>query len=330
MTSPARFGLTLPQRGVLFGVTTPEQILDFARRSDETSMLHSLWVGDSLTAKPRPDSLTLLGALAGATRRLRLGVGCMASFPVRDPAQFAYQWATLDLMSAGRMELAVCTGLVAAERASQVEGGHWGVTDKQRASRMEENIEICRRLWSGETVDFEGEFVSYQGIRIEPVPVQQPCPLWIAANPFPGPFRERALRRVASLADGWMSVELMGGAISSSWADIKLHLTELGRDPEAFPRVAYHNLNVATDRSEALAETARFLDAYYGPVFSPPMVEAWTAAGTVEECVAGLRRLIEGGATEVTLRLTSWDQEGQYQRFVDEVLPRLSEEGLAA
>jgi len=330
MSKPARFGLTLPQRGVFFEVTSPEQILDFARRSDETAMLHSLWVGDSLTAKPRPDSLTLLGTLVGATRRLRLGVGCMASFPVRDPAQFAYQWATLDLMSAGRMELAVCTGLVAAERASQAEGAHWGVTDKERASRMEENIEICRRLWGGETLDYEGQFTSYQAIDIEPVPVQQPCPLWIAANPFPGPFRERALERVARLADGWMSVELMPGAFSSSWADIEVNLKDLGRDPDSFPRIAYHNLNVGPDRSEALAETARFLDAYYGPVFSPPMVEAWTAAGTIEECVAGLARLVEGGATQVTLRLTSWDQEGQYRRYVEEILPRLADAGLAA
>src|SRR5437660_1211641 len=111
-TSPT-IGFTLPQRGVFFGVTTVAEMLALAAKVDANPLFGSIWVGDSLGAKPRPDSLTLLGALASATQRIRLGVGCMASFPVRDPLVFAYQWATLDLISNGRMLLAACTGLVA-------------------------------------------------------------------------------------------------------------------------------------------------------------------------------------------------------------------------
>src|SRR5262245_24267078 len=107
------FGLTLPQRGVLFGAITVEQMLGMARDVDADPLFDSLWVGDSLLAKPRPDSVALLGALAAATRRVKLGAGCMASFPVRDPLIFAYQWATLDVLSGGRMLLAACTGIVA-------------------------------------------------------------------------------------------------------------------------------------------------------------------------------------------------------------------------
>src|SRR5215813_12143987 len=97
------FGLTLPQRGMLFGALTPRQMVDLACQADQNPLIDSVWVGDSLFAKPRPDSLTLLGGLATVTSRVKLGVGCMASFPVRDPILMAYQWATLDLMSAGRM-----------------------------------------------------------------------------------------------------------------------------------------------------------------------------------------------------------------------------------
>ena len=120
------FGLTLPQRGVFFGVTTVAEMLELAGRADANPLFGSVWVGDSLGAKPRPDSIALLGALAATTRRVRLGVGCMASFPVRDPLVFAYQWATLDLISNGRMLLAACTGLVAAG-ASAREGVPFGV-----------------------------------------------------------------------------------------------------------------------------------------------------------------------------------------------------------
>src|ERR1700736_872524 len=97
------FGFTVPQRGVFFGVITAEQIFAMARAVDARPLFDSLWVGDSLFAKPRPECIPLLGALAGTRRRAAVGVGCMASFPVRDPVVFAFQWATLDLLSGGRM-----------------------------------------------------------------------------------------------------------------------------------------------------------------------------------------------------------------------------------
>src|SRR4029450_8222669 len=153
------FGFTLPQRGVFFGVTTVEQLMTMARDVDADPMLDSLWVGDSLRANPRPDSTALRAALAPATRRVTLGVGCMASFPVRDPVIFAYQWATLDLLSAGRMLLAACTGIVAGG-ARPRRGAAWGGADRGRPPPLTENIDICRRLWSEDDVAFTGRFHS--------------------------------------------------------------------------------------------------------------------------------------------------------------------------
>src|SRR6266568_4806874 len=100
------------------------------------------------------------GVFFGATTveqlmTLARDVDCMASFPVRDPVIFAYQWATLDLLSAGRMLLAACTGIVAGG-ASAREGALWGVADRERAARLAENIDICRRLWSEDDVTFSG------------------------------------------------------------------------------------------------------------------------------------------------------------------------------
>jgi len=326
VTTPAPvFGLTLPQRGVFFGLTTASEMLTLAASADANPLFGSVWVGDSLGAKPRPDSIALLGALAGVTRRVTLGVGCMASFPVRDPLVFAYQWATLDLISNGRMLLAACTGLVAGG-ASAREGARWGVTDRERADRLVENIEICRRLWSEERVTFKGRFRSFEDVTLEPRPVQQPCPIWIASNPRPplaGAGLERALRRVAQHADGWMTTRLAPGLAGNNWSSIARYLKDAGRDPDTFPTMAYHNVNLNPDRQAALEESKRFLDAYYGPVFSPQMVEAWTAAGTPAECVEHLRGLFAEGPKSVTLRITSWRQAEQFARLVDEVLPHL-------
>src|SRR5262245_4992425 len=154
------FGLTLPQRGALFGSTSVNQMLDLARRADQSTLFDQIWVGDSLEASPCPDSRALLGGLAPATQRGQLAVGCMASFPVRDPLVFAYQWATLDWLSGGRMLLAVCTGIVGGG-ASAREGRPWNIVDKDRAKRMAENIDICRKLWSSEHSGFEGAYTSF-------------------------------------------------------------------------------------------------------------------------------------------------------------------------
>ena len=88
--------------------------------------------------------------------------------------------------------------------------------------------------------------------------------------------------------------------------------------------MAYHNININPDRQTALEESKRFLDAYYGPVFTPEMVASWTAAGTPQQCVAHLRDLAREGAQAITLRITGWDQKGQYQRMVNEVLGPLA------
>jgi len=322
--SPA-VGFTLPQRGVFFGVTSIPEMLALAAKVDANRFFSSLWVGDSLGAKPRPDSLTLLGALAAATKRVRLGVGCMASFPVRDPLVFSYQWATLDLISNGRMLLAACTGLVAGG-ASAREGAAFQVADRERAARLTENIEICRRLWSEEHVSYKGRFRSFEDVTLEPRPVQHPCPIWIASNPRPplvGPALDRALGRVAQVADGWMTTRLAAGLARTNWSGIASALRQQGRDPDGFPTMAYHNVNLNPDRQAALEESKRFLDAYYGPVFSPQMVEAWTAAGTAKQCVSHLHELLAEGPKSVTLRITSWRQTEQFERLVGELLPLL-------
>ena len=318
-------GFTLPQRGVFFGVTSVTEMLTLAARVDANPLFSSVWVGDSLGAKPRPDSLTLLGALAGVTRRVHLGVGCMASFPVRDPLVFAYQWATLDLISSGRMLLAACTGLVGGGASARA-GAAFQVTDRERAARLTENIEICRQLWSEEHVSYKGRFRMFEDVTLQPRPVQQPCPIWIASNPRPplaGPALDRALGRVAQIADGWMTTRLAPGLARTNWSGIANALSQQGRDPGGFPTMAYHNVNLNPDRQAALEETKRFLDAYYGPVFSPQMVEAWTAAGTAKECVSHLQELLAEGPKSVTLRITSWRQTEQFERLVNELLPLL-------
>ncbi|NUR82533.1 MAG: LLM class flavin-dependent oxidoreductase [Nonomuraea sp.] len=313
----SRFGLLIPQRGVSFGLGALDELLGLAVLAEESGVLSSVWVGDSLTAQPRPDALALLGSLTATTSRVRLGTACMASFPLRDPAQLAGQWATLDHLSGGRMVLGACTGLVPGGQ-SAAEGAHWGVADGERAARLEEGVEICRALWRGGPVDFTGRFRSYRGLAMEPVPAQEPCPVLIAANPWDPAYVERALRRVARLGDGWMTASSWPGLFEGLWERLRPMLP----DPGAFPVVAVHNINIGADREECLAETGRFIAAHEGEGEVPrEMVTAWTAAGPPERCARDLRALLAKGVTHVVIRLTSWHQRDQLDRLLSEVLP---------
>lgn len=320
-----RFGLTLPNRGVLLGVTTPEQMLNMASIADESDVFQSVWVGDSLLGKPRMESITLLSGIAARTSRLRLGPACMASFPLRDPVLLAYQWASLDLLAGGRTVLVACTGIVPQE-GGRIEGQLYGLERKDRVQRMLEWIELIKRLWTEDNVTFEGRHYRCEGITIDPKPTARPRPpIWIANNPPPGDPEaiRRTLRRVVRHADGWET---------SLWnpADVGWRLDELrrlaeseARDPSTIETHLYHNINVNEDRQAALEESKRFLDAYYTMDYSPEFVGGWTATGSPDECVEHLRVYKQLGFDEVTLRMTSWDQFGQLERVMREVLPRL-------
>src|SRR5579859_2461910 len=173
VSTPApRFGLSLPNRAVLFGYS-PELLLQAAALAEESGMFDSVWVGDNFLSKPRLEAITTLSALAARTRRLKLGVICMASFPLRDPLLLALQWASLDVLSAGRTILGVCIGGssksgpdFAAELAAE------GVQDQDRIPRLVEGIQLLRQLWGPAPVTYQGRFHSYANVVALPKPVQ--------------------------------------------------------------------------------------------------------------------------------------------------------------
>jgi alkanesulfonate monooxygenase SsuD/methylene tetrahydromethanopterin reductase-like flavin-dependent oxidoreductase (luciferase family) len=287
-----------------------------------------------LLAKPRVEAVTLLGALAGATRRVRLGVGCLATFVHRHPVLFAHQWASLDVVSGGRAWLVVCLGGPDAQSAAQaLEHAVMGVRAAERVERLEEGITILRALFGGRDVSHRGRFYEFAGVTIAPSPAQQPCPIWIASNPTgltwkggasaSAPVVERNFRRVARLADGWMTNKVSPGEFRQQWAHIAALAREEGRDPARLGSALYHNVHINDDRPAALEESKRFLDTYYSSNFGPAFVEGWTAAGSAARCAADLRAYAEAGMQHIALRFASWDQRGQLKRFLAEVAPAL-------
>jgi alkanesulfonate monooxygenase SsuD/methylene tetrahydromethanopterin reductase-like flavin-dependent oxidoreductase (luciferase family) len=326
------FGLTLANRAVVLGALRAKDLLDLTSRAEESGCFDAVWVGDSLLAKPRLESVTLLSALAGVSSRLRLAVGCMATFVHRHPVMFAHQWASLDQLSDGRAWLAVCLGGPDEQGAAQaLEHSVMGILSKERVGRLEEGIQILRKLFEETKVSHQGQFYRFEGVSLEPKPVQKPCPIWIASNPTGLTWKggasadqsvvRRSFRRIAKYADGWMTNKVSPDEFRSQWQTILGMAAEEGRDPASLGSALYHNININEDRNAALEESKAFLDKYYTANFSGRFVEAWTAAGTPAQCAEQLRAYFAAGLSHVTLRMTSWDQLGQFQRFVNEVVP---------
>src|SRR5206468_9370952 len=83
--APSSFGLILANRAVVLGAVKVPDLVDLTVQAERSGFFDAVWAGDSLLAKPRLESVTLLSALAGVTTKLRLGVGCMATFVHRHP-----------------------------------------------------------------------------------------------------------------------------------------------------------------------------------------------------------------------------------------------------
>ena len=326
------FGLILANRAVVLGAIKARDLFDISVAAESAGVFDTLWVGDSLLAKPRLESVTLLSALAGVTSRMRLAVGCLATFVHRHPVMFAHQWASLDVMSGGRAWLAVCLGGPDEMSPAQArEHAAMGIRSNERVARLEEGITVLRALFSGKPATHEGQFYEFRDVKIEPAPLQQPCPIWIASNPTGLTWKggasasaaavERGLRRVARLADGWMTNKLSPDEFRQQWAMVTAMAREDGRDPARLGSALYHNININDDRATALEETKTFLDTYYSSKFSPAFVEGWTVAGPPARCIEELRAYSAAGLGHMALRLTSWDQHGQLRRFLEEVAP---------
>ncbi|GCE25168.1 N5,N10-methylene tetrahydromethanopterin reductase [Dictyobacter alpinus] len=316
-----QFGLTLPNRGIVTGATTVDEMLALAEKAEATGW-DSVWVGDSIFAKPRLDALVLLGALAARTKRVKLGPGCFASTPLRDALLLAYQWISLDFLSNGRTIFVSCQGAPGSGNFTE-EFAAFHIEPASRMRRQEEAIEILRLTSSREHVSYQGEYNQFNSITVLPRPVQQPIPIWVTANPDPHTpwLAERALRRVVKYGDGWMTTGNSPESLAKNLEAIRGYAREEGRElgPD-FEVALYYNITVNEDYEAALQESKRFLDVYYTTDYTRQRLEEWVALGPPSRCIEKLQAFIEAGATTITLRLTSYHQDYQFARVTDEVL----------
>jgi probable F420-dependent oxidoreductase len=170
---------------------------------------------------PFLDPLITLSWVAARTTSIRLGTG-INILPIANPLLLAKQAATLDVLSGGRLELGLGIGWLAEEFDAM------GTPFARRGARFDDYIAAMKKVWSGEVVEHDGEFVSWSGFKSHPLPAQRPhMPLVI------GGTSARAMRRVAEHGDGWIAPNKGADQLAEQLVALHAALAERGRAPES-------------------------------------------------------------------------------------------------
>ena len=313
-----RLGFLLPTRGILLAEERPQsadRILDLACRAEEAG-LDSVWVGDSLTAKPRLEPLTTLAAVAARTDRVRLGTAVLL-MALRHPVLLAQSMGTVDLISRGRLMIAAGVG-GAFNDEQQAEWKAAGVSARRRASRLEEMAQIVKGLGRGETVYFSGRHFELDSVTVKPWPVQDGgVPLYLACHWRSG-ARDAQIARAARLADGVISISDTPEEHTQVIEAVRTEAAQLGRDPGSLESVMYLTVNMDEDLARAEAEAERYLLGYYGANI---WGTRWGPFGGPERVRERIAEYVEAGADTVVVRFASFEPERQLSVFLERVAP---------
>jgi probable F420-dependent oxidoreductase len=263
----------------------------------------SIWVGDSLTAKPRHDPLTLLAAVAGCARKAELGTAVLLA-ALRNPVLLAHQVATLDRLCEGRLILGI--GIAADTPAVRRDFAATGVPFDKRVARMNEAIRLCQALWSGKPVDWDGRWTVKQGT-VGPEPHRRGGPpIWY------GGFQPAGRARTGRLYDGWFPSQPKPEEYAAQLEDVRSAARAAGRDPAAITAAMYVTLAIDDDPARADARMDDYLVRYYGMPAAETRNRERCFAGTEAGAAAWIKSYADAGATHIMLRFA-----GDNERHLD-------------
>lgn len=314
-----KLGILLPTRGLIMEAEQPDNadlILSMADRVEQAG-LDSVWVGDSLTAKPRLEPITTLAAIAGRTSRVRLGTAVLLA-AMRNPVLLAHSAGTLDLIARGRTVLAVGAGGAFNDEQKR-EWTAAGVNPKQRARRLEELIEVAKGLGAGNRVSFQGKHFDLDSVAVKPANVQPGgVPILLACHRS---GTDAQFRRAARLGDGIMGISDSPEQYAEVLDRVHTYAAEGGRDPSGMESAFYMTVNMSNDQAAAAQEAERFLLTYYGANI---WGDRWGPFGPAELVVERMKQYADAGADTIIIRFASYSQEEQLETFLSEVAPHFA------
>src|SRR5215469_6808522 len=239
------------------------------------------------------DPVVVLTYAAAVTSTIGLGASVVV-MAVHSPLMIAHQWACLDTVSNGRAILGVGLGREHHYR-------QFSIPEEARVRRFREEVELIRALWTQKSVNYRGHFYQLEGGTMSPKPVQRPLPIWMGVG------HPDAIRRAASIADGWMG---SGGSSIAEFARsvplLRDALAQAERDVAAYP-ISKRIFMAVDERPErARAELLRWFTEVYR---NPAGTDASGIHGTPEQVREKLEAVVAMGANHLLLNPVSGYQE---------------------
>ena len=321
------FGLRLPSYALGDDTVSLEHMGVYLRRAEDLGFESALLIDHLLTAPPAYrvtwlEPISLLSALAGVTRTMRLGTLVMV-LPFRDPVLLAKEWATLDLLSGGRTIFGAGVGWHEGEFEAL------RIPKRERGRRMNEMLEAITTLWTTDGASYEGDYYRFSDLTIEPKPVQSPRPpIWIGGGTQPSEriYAQKVdtvrpvLERIARYADAWVPhSSATAEMVLGDWEMVQSAMQGYGRDPAGMSRVYSNFVHVLAPGEASETATDRFR------VFSGMDLDYWQTyylLGEAEPVAERIRAKVAalGGVDHVILNPLDWDIES-LERLATDVLP---------
>jgi probable F420-dependent oxidoreductase len=299
--------------GISLSIHPPREQFDLVRRVEALGF-DSVWCGDHVSFNlPLYESLTLLASYASITERIKLG-SAVYLLALRPPAVAAKVTATLDALSGGRLIFGVGVGGENPREFAAV-----GVPHGERGARVTEAIDVVRTLWRDTPATFKGRFTEFEGVSIDPKPVQPGGPpIWIGGR------SDAALTRAARQGDGWVSYVVTAERYAQSLEKIRAARQAAGRSLDGFVPAHLAFVTVGRDYESAREKWVKRLSARYAQDFGP-LAGRYGIIGTPDQCVEQLERFRSAGCRYFVLSTTCEADEDrdQLERIAAEVLPRL-------
>ncbi len=328
-----RFGCFVPQgwRLDLVDIDPAEQWdrMVSVARTIEASGYESLWVYDHFHTVPVPvqeavhEAWTLMAAFAAATDTVRLGQMC-TSVGYRQPSYLAKVAATVDVISGGRAELGIGGGWYEHEYDGY---GYPFPKPAVRLGQLDEAVQLIKRMWTEDVVEFEGEHFTLKGAMLQPKPLQEPhIPVWIA-----GGGEQLTLRTAARYAD---YTNFAGDleAFTHKSEVLAKHCEQQGTDFDRIVRSANYNVTceeTAGDVEDRIRENLDRIGRHLPEdgreaVLGGIEANLRKTAGTPQQLVEQLRPVVDAGMSYgiAYFAEAAYDTSG-LERFAREVVPEL-------
>ena len=303
-----KLGVFLPVSGRAAG---PEVLTD-AARSAEAQGWDAVWSADRVVTpwridteypyaedaafivppdRPFLDSMTCLAYLAGRTERIQLGISVLV-LPYRHPLYWARVAASVDLLAGGRLIMGVGVGWMREEFAAQ------NVPFEARGRMTDEQLEILGKLWSEESISFEGEHYRFHDLSFVP---KRKLPIWVGGE------GKAARRRTARYGDAWFPyyVRITPEELRARHEEVRAMARELGRDPDAVALTACAAVQLTPDTVRQEPDRLR---------------------GTPDQVVEAIQAYERAGVEHLALQfmVPKWpERKEQIARFAEEALPAL-------